>query len=158
MYFLWLIKAFLTGIVWWHRPQIIVELSSPFRGWFQSVNFEQIIQEGEEHWIVVGKDEQVHCQKVSTGLYNTIDRKIQILNEWGLPWDSQRDGLCPHSWLIPVWRLASSSLAASVRGWTEWGDWAPARTCQKGGSLSPLVPGWYTWTWEWGEQTAGAGY
>ena len=75
-----LIKAFLTGIVWWHRPQIVVELSSPFRGWLQSVNFEQIIQEGEEHWIVVGKDEQVHCQKIGTGLYDTIGR-YKILND-----------------------------------------------------------------------------
>ena len=58
-----------------------MELSSPFRGWLQSVNFEQIIQEGEEHWIVVGKDEQVHCQKVSTGLYNTIGRYKYSMSE-----------------------------------------------------------------------------
>ena len=48
-----------------------MELSSPFRGWLESVNFEKVIQEGKEHRVVIGKDEQVYCQKIGTSLNNT---------------------------------------------------------------------------------------
>ena len=45
-----------------------MELSPPLTGRFESVNFEQVVQERQQHGVVVRKNKQVDCQQVGARL------------------------------------------------------------------------------------------
>ena len=45
-----------------------MKLSPPFIGGFEPVRLEQVIEQGEEHGVVVGQHKQVHSQKVGASL------------------------------------------------------------------------------------------
>lgn len=57
-----LLLYFHTCIVGRHGAQVIMKLCPPLIGGLQSVGLEEVVQEGEEHGVVVWQDKQVHCQ------------------------------------------------------------------------------------------------
>ena len=58
----------ITCVVWRHCSKVVMELSPPLTGGFQSVDFEQIVQQWQQHGIVVRKHKQVDCQEVGARL------------------------------------------------------------------------------------------
>ena len=49
-----------TCIIGGHRAEVTVELSPPLVGWLQPVGLEEVVQEREQHGIVVWQHEQIH--------------------------------------------------------------------------------------------------
>ena len=48
-----------TCIISRHCPQVVVKLSPPLVGRFEPVCLEQVVEEGEQHGVVVGQHKQV---------------------------------------------------------------------------------------------------
>jgi hypothetical protein len=62
----------LTCVVGRHCAQVIVELVPPVVCRLETMLLEELVQQGEKHWIVVGKHKQVYCQQICARLKNKI--------------------------------------------------------------------------------------
>lgn len=57
-----------SRIICWHGPQVVLELCTPFIGWFQAMDFEEFFQQRQQHRVVVWHYKEIHTCQICTGL------------------------------------------------------------------------------------------